>query len=118
MSRGIGKSQREILEVMATAGLDRIWSRMELQQAVWGRQPGSRPDLLKRHIEGARPCKNVAWFATDHSERFESNFTRALSSLANRGLVHFAKRESGQMVKISITSAGFALIKGVPESCL
>jgi hypothetical protein len=119
MSRGLGRYQMEIIKAMAEDP-ERRWGRIELQQAAWGPQPGSRPELLKRYSRGDRPRKNVSWWK-DGKQRFESAFTRALQSLERRELV-WSERGTDHdgnprgHTGWQITSAGFKAVTGFDSS--
>jgi hypothetical protein len=102
MSRGLGVEQRAILAALQGAP-DRWWSRMALQQAAWGPQPGSRADQLKRYPpSGVRPYKNVCWRRDDRSLS-EASFTRALRSLERRALL--VRHPSGRAYRLASPAA-------------
>jgi hypothetical protein len=93
---------------MAADDMGKRWSRMALQQAAWGSQPGSRPDHLKRHPKHGRPHKNVnwRWHEGQHSgQRYEGNFTRALQTLERRNLI-VARRADGCRTAWFLTQDG------------
>jgi hypothetical protein len=123
MSNGLGKIQTAILIAMATNPSQR-WSQVHLQQAVWGKHPShlNEGDDFKRlygskYWSGQRTsyAKNIAPFS-GRRRNYEQNFTRALMSLAARGLI---QGRTGFYAEVELTDAGrreaewFTVMRGV-----
>jgi hypothetical protein len=109
MSRGLGIEQRAIL--LAAAGrLTERWSRMELQQAAWGRLRGDyKLTWPGGHSRSHHWVKNVRWWRGDKALT-EGNFSRALRSLERRGLLR-AVRAPGCHTSWHITALGLEQVR-------
>jgi hypothetical protein len=110
MSKGLGNTQIAILRAMG-ANPAPLWRRAHLQQAVWGKHPHhlDKGDGFKRSYgptstwgQSMTWTKNVAIYNGKRRD-YEQNFTRALMSLAARGLL---QGRTGFYAEVELTDAG------------
>ena len=116
MSRGLGREQKAILWAVA-GDRNKRWSRMAIQQAVWGEQ--ARTGNLKRYPEHGRPYRNVVWWRTNRDgtkrQNYDSTFGRALRSLERRGLLD-RHQLPGCHPSWTLTEAGMAEARKIAAS--
>jgi hypothetical protein len=110
MSKGLGKIQTAMLAAMAS-NPSQQWSRVHLQQAVWGKHPnhlhegdGFKRSYGSNYWSGQRTtyAKNIAPFS-GRRRNYQQNFMRALMSLAVRGLIEGG---TGYYSEVRLTEAG------------